>query len=75
MVVQVAVVIPTRNEIDVPTKTVYSKLNAMQDTDGVLWMTESGEAAYRLQVANTLVSSSPTAVPVRVMNVSDHPVT
>ena len=57
--------------MDVPTKTVYSNLEATQDTG---CMAESGETAHGLQVARTLVPNRLLEVAARVMNVLDQPV-
>ena len=51
--------------------TINSNLKAMQTPTEP----ESGEVAYGLHVARTLVPNRLTEVPVRVMNVSDHSVT
>ena len=75
LVVQKQVVIPARSQMDVSKKTVYSNLKATRDTGRASWMTESGEAAHERQVARTLVPNRLLEVPVRVMNVSDQPVT
>ena len=74
LVVQEQVVIPARSQMDVLTKTVYSNLKATRDPSGASWMTESEEAVHGLQVARTLVPNRLLEVPVRVVNVSDQPV-
>ena len=74
-VVQTAAVMPSSCEMDVTAKTVYSTLKAMKDADGASWMTESGEAAHGIQVARKLVLNCLIDVPIRVMNVLNHPLT
>ena len=75
LAVQESIVIPPRSQMDIPTKTVYSNLKATRDAAGTSWMTESVETAHGLQIALTLVPKRRLEVPVRVMNVLDHPVT
>ena len=75
LVVQEQVVIPVRSQMDVQTKTVYSNMKATRDTGGASSTTESEEAAHGLQVARTLVLKRLLEVAVRLMNVSDPPVT
>ena len=75
LVVQESIVIPARSPMDIATKTVYSNLKATPDAAGTSLMTESVKTAHELQIARTLVPNRLLEVPVRVMNVLDHPMT
>jgi transposase InsO family protein len=74
VVLQEDVVVPARSQVDVPTKVIYSDFRHPTTDEEGTWSTTPSEVESGVQVARTLVPLRSFNVPVRVMNVLEHPV-
>jgi transposase InsO family protein len=68
-------VIPARCQRDIRTRVEYNDISERLDDDLTTWITEPTEPGYGVYVARTAVSAKNHSVPVRVLNVTEYPVT
>jgi transposase InsO family protein len=77
VLLQEDIVIQPRTEVDLPTKVVFRDLTTAKQPSQSVWITErdSKQIAQGLLVSRTVIPAREADVPVRVLNITDNPIT